>query len=290
MRTARSYEARTSIQGRGGPTTACRRSSTRSRCRRPPPATSGTSSSAYGWSTTQLSEPGRSSVTRSASGTDQGQDPVHLGRRQQHRRQRRRWCPLRPLGGRGQHLLRGAGQEPLAQALAVTLPDPTAGVELVVVAGHAGGGELVDVAEQQLGELGHGGGRESGLGGVPGQPAPAHPGTDPVGRQQRIHRPSGPRLAAAQGVGTLQRRAPRRAGVDVTGAARQLEEAADGHLHGRLDALAHRAAKADPIARHVCHHGGDRLRRDGGQTVPQGPQHAVVDAEGVRTCRRISET
>ena len=213
-------------------------------------------------------------MTSSASRPDQGQHPVHLGGGQQHRRQRRRWCPLRPLGGRRQHLLGGAGQQALAEALAVTLPDPPAGVELVVVAGHAGGGELVDVAEQQLGELGHRRRRQSGLGGVPGQPAPAHPGTDPVGRQQRIHRPSGPRLAPTQGVGALQRRAPRRAGVDVTGAAGQLEEAADGHLHGRLDALAHRAAEADPVAWHLRHHGGDRLRRDGRQSLPQGAQHA----------------
>ena len=115
VRTARSYEARTSSQARGGPTTACRRSSTRSRCRRPAPATSGTSSSAYGCSTTQLSEPGRSSVTSSVSAPTRAEHPVHLGGGQQHRGQRRRWLPLRPFGGRRQHVRGGAGEQALAR-------------------------------------------------------------------------------------------------------------------------------------------------------------------------------
>ena len=199
---------------------------------------------------------------------DQGQHAVHLGGGEQHRRQRPRWRPLRSFGRRGQHLLSGSGQEPLPEALAVALPDPSAGVELVVVARHAGGGQLVDVAEQQLGELGHRRRRQSRLGGVPGQPPPAHSGPDPVGRQQRIHRAPGPGLAAPQGVRTLERRASRRAGVDVTGAAGQLEEAADGHLDGGLDALAHGTAEADPVVWHLCHHRRDRLRRDGRQPFP----------------------
>ena len=54
----------------------------------------------------------------------------------------------------------------------------------------------------------------------PASSAPGHPGADPVGGEQGVHRPAVARLAAAQVVGALERRAERRAGVGVPGCRR----------------------------------------------------------------------
>lgn len=80
-----------------------------------------------------------------------------------------------------QLIRRVAQQESSAQLLEVALPDPARGRELVGVPGDACRGQLVDVGEDQLGELGQRLGRETGLHDGAGQFAPGDPGADPVG-------------------------------------------------------------------------------------------------------------
>ena len=220
--------------------TARQRAKMRFRCCRSRPATSGTSNTACGWSCSQASAPGRSSDASRVSPLTRASTPCTCAAGSSTAVSDVRRRPPGAVSSGGQDLWRGPGQQPLRETLAVTLPHPAAGGELVVVAGHTRRRQLVDVGEQQLGELRHRGRRQSRLGGRPGQPAPAHPGADAVRRQQRIHRATLSGLASTQGVRPLERGPARCAGVAVARPADQLQEATDRHLHGRFDVLAQR--------------------------------------------------
>ncbi len=124
----------------------------------PRPSMSGTRSSESGCppSRSSASSPGRSSPTSRVSGAERREHAADLGRGQQHRGQGRR-RRASPRARRAATSTSGAapGEQVLAQPLAVALPDPPAGRQLVGVPGDAGGGQLVDVGEHQLGELRH---------------------------------------------------------------------------------------------------------------------------------------
>ena len=182
-------------------------------------------------------------------GPERGQGASRLGGRQQHRRQRGRGSPLGARRRGGQHVGAGAGEQVLAEPLAVAVAHPAARRQLVGVAGHARRRELVDVGEEQLGELRHRRRGQARLGRRLGQLAPRHPGPDAVCREQAVHRPSAPRLPPSERVGTFAGRAERGARVDVAAAAGELEEAGDRHLHGLLDRVAGRAAQGAACSR-----------------------------------------
>ena len=168
--------------------------------------------------------------------------------RHDHGRQRGR---RRPLGAVGR-LLHVLGRRPVEQVGGQPLEQPLAHAagrgQLVGVAGHARGRQLVDVGEHQLGEPGEPLGRDAGGHGARGHLPPGHPGADAVGGQQRVGGASVARLAAAELVGALHGRRGRRPGVGAAPPARQGQEPAQRELHGVADDLAHAAAERALVA------------------------------------------
>ncbi len=213
-----------------------------------------------------LGQPRTSSVGWRVRGVEGGQRGRDLRLRQHDGGQRGRRLPVGALGGGVDGVGRRAGQQRPGQALEVALAHAAAALQLVGVAGHGGGGQLVDVGEDQLGEArelagvdacGHGGVRHV---------APRHPRPDPVGREQRLDRTPAARLAAPELVGALDGRRLRGVGVLAGG---QGEEAAEGELHGVADHLAHPAAQRPGIARHLVDDGEHGAVRDLGQPRAQ---------------------
>ena len=163
--------------------------------------------------------------------------------------QRRRRGPARPLR-RLEHLLVGSsGQQQLSDAGQQPLPHAPGRLGLVGVPGDAGRGELVDVGEDQLGEVDQHLAVDAVADRGERHLAPGDPGADPVRREQGVGAAPAPGLAAAELVGALdggRRRGPQ---VGATLAAGQREEAAERELHGVADGLAHRPAERVGVAR-----------------------------------------
>ncbi|GAA2995831.1 hypothetical protein GCM10020229_05430 [Kitasatospora albolonga] len=131
-----------------------------------------------------------------------------LGGGQQDGGQRDRRLPAGPQDGGGQDVRAGLGEQVAGQLFEVALVGPAAGGEFVGVARGARGGELVDVGEGQLGELGDLGGGQARRHRARGQAPPGHPGADAVGAEQGVHRAAVAHLAAPQLVGRVAGVAP----------------------------------------------------------------------------------
>ena len=167
------------------------------------------------------------------------------------------------------------------EPLQVAAPDPAGAGQLVGVPGHAGRGELVDVGEDQLGELGHRRGGQPAAHGGAGHLPPGDPGADPVGGEQRVHAPAGARLAAAERVRRLQGRAPAGcSGRRPAACSASWRKRAERDLHGVLDRS--RRICAGEGAGVAGHLGGDRADRplgDRGQPVAQRAATPLVEVE-----------
>ena len=114
-----------------------------------------------------------------------------------------------------------------------------------------GRGQLVDVGEDQLGEVGEHVGGQAVADRDRGQLPPRDPGADPERREQRVGGAAAARLAAAELVAALDGRGG--GGAQVLGAAPagQGEEAAERELDGVADRLAHGPREGVAIARHL---------------------------------------
>ena len=121
--------------------------------------------------------------------------------------------PAGPLGTPGDLLVGRPAQQVDGQSLELALREALDRGELVGVPGDAGGGQLVDVGEHQLGELGEHVGGHACLDRLLGQAAPRDAGTDAVGGQQGVHAAAAACLTAAQAVARLEGGAEGRAGV-----------------------------------------------------------------------------
>ena len=186
-----------------------------------------------------------------------GEHRPHLRLRHHHGGQRRRGLPAGALGGRDHGLGGVALEEVAGDPLQQPLADPSGGGQLVGVPGDAGRGQLVDVGEDQLGEVdqrlgghavGHGGGRH-----LP----PGDAGADPERREQGVRRPPAAGLAPAELVGALDGRGGRRTRVRAAAAAGQREEAAERELDGVADVLTHRAGQGALVAGDLLEDRGD---------------------------------
>ena len=258
-RQARAKDVCTSIHGRAGPTTASRPSSERTSAGRDRPSASGTSSTT---SSVVASRPGTSWVASGACG-----------------------CPARPApraprsSGRitavsvrgGAQSARSAaavssgsgraGEQQSGQPFQVARPHPAGGRQLVAVPGDAGGGQLVDVGEHQLGEPGQLLDGQPGRDGAGAHVPPGHPRPHPVGGQQGVHRAAAARLAPAELVRAVQRRADRRARVGAAARRRQFQEATEGQFDGVADDPAHVALEGIGVAGDLDDDLGDGRRR-----------------------------
>ncbi len=204
------------------------------------------------------------------------QHRAHLGLRHDQRGERRRRRPVGALGRGGDGGLGRAGQQVVRDPLEQPLADAAGGVQLVGVPSDAGGRELVDVGEHQLGERGQRVGRHPARDGGRRELAPGDPGTDPVRRQQCLRRPSAARLAPTQLVGTFDGRCGRRPGVGSAAPAGEGEEAAEGQLDGVADGLAHRPAERVGVARHLL----DDRRRPRARPPPGSSARMASTASG----------
>ena len=148
-RSARSYDARTSSHGRAGPTTASRPAQRAQQAAAARPAASGTSS------TRELGglEPGHVLGRLQRAGVELGEHGRALRARAGARRSASRRLPVGALGGRLQRVVGRRRAAALASAARGALPHPARRRQLVGVPGDAGRGQLVDVGEDQLGEL-----------------------------------------------------------------------------------------------------------------------------------------
>ena len=169
------------------------------------------------------------------------------------------------LGGRGDLVGGGALEQEHGDALEQPLPDPAGGLGLVGVAGDRGRRQLVDVGEDQLGEVGEHVGGEAVADRDHRQLPPRHPGADPERREQRVGGPAAARLAAAELVAALDGRGGGGAQVLGAAAAGQGEEAAERELDGVADRLAHRPRERVAVARNLVDDGRHHVVGDGGE-------------------------
>ena len=175
-----------------------------------------------------------------------------------------------------------AGEQGPREPLEVALADPPAALELVGVPGDRGRGQLVDVGEDQLGELRELTGVDPRLHRHARHVAPRGAGPDPVGREERLDRTSAAGLAAPELVGALDRRGLR--GVDVL-AGGEGEEPAEGELHRVADHLTHPAAPGAGIAGHLVDDGEHGTVGDLGEVRAQRGGHLGVEPDdGLYLC------
>ncbi|CAB4726355.1 unannotated protein [freshwater metagenome] len=186
----------------------------------------------------------------------------HLGLGHQHRAQRRGRSPVGALSGLEDDLGGGAVEQPSSDPLEQSLADPAGRGLLVVVPGDARGGQLVDVGEDQLGELDEHEPVDAVAHGRRGELAPRDPSADPVRRQQRVGRATAASLAPAELVGALDGGSRRGRHVGATASAGQRQEPAERQLHGVADGLAHRPAERVGVARHPVDDLGHHLVGD----------------------------
>ena len=146
----------------------------------------------------------------------------------------------------------------------VALVGPAPGGEFVGVARCARGGELVDVGEGQLGELGDlGGGQTCGYG-TGCQASPGHAGADAVGAEQGVHRSAVAHLATPQLVGCVT--AVAACGVP----AREVQVVPQGGADGSADGGAHVAREGVGVGRDLV---DDRLDDLVGGGLQRGPEY-----------------
>ena len=202
-------------------------------------------------------------------GRHRGEHAAHLRRRDDHGREGAGRRPVRARDRRLDRLGRRAVDEVLREALEQPLADAARGLELVVVPGEARGRELLDVGEDQLREQHQRAGVHPGAHRRRGQLAPGDARADPVRREQRVDRPAAPRLAATELVGAVDRHGGGLLGALALGPGGQLDEAAEGGLHGDPDGLAHRSAERVGVARDVVDDRRDGPLGDVGQDALQ---------------------
>ena len=180
---------------------------------------------------------------------DAVQHRAHLGLGHDHRGQGRGRLPVGALGGGDDLVDGGVPEQVVRDALEQPLPDPAGGGELVGVARHRGRGLLVDVGEDELGEVGE------------------HVGAEPCAgprwwraRARPPARRSGTPRAARRSCGRCVPRPGRAGRSPAAGAARtssraaaagQGQEAAQGELDRAADRLAHRARERVAVAGHL---------------------------------------
>lgn len=155
----------------------------------------------------------------------------------------------------------------------VALVGPAMGGQFVGVARGARGGELVDVGEGQLGELGDlGGGQTCGYG-TCCQASPGHAGADAVGAEQGVHRTAVARLAAAQLVGGVT-------GVAARGVpAREVQVVPQGGADGSADGGAHAARKGVGVGRDLVDDRLDDLVSGGLQRGPKCRDRRLIQGQ-----------
>jgi hypothetical protein len=192
----------------------------------------------------------RQVVQHQRAGIEQPQGRTGLRDRKQHHRQRTGRGPAGAFRGGDQGVLTGAAEQLAGELFELAFAGTAAHGQFVGVARGAGGGQLVDVGERQLGELGHHLGRQTRRHRTRCQPAPRDPRADPVGAEQRVHRPAVAHLAAPQLIRGLAR-------VATGGrAARQVEVVSERGAHGAPYRAAHPAGQRVRVARHLV---DDRL-------------------------------
>ena len=118
-------------------------------------------------------------------------------------------------------LLGQPAEQALGDAFEETLAHPPGRCQLVGVAGDAGGRQLVDVGEHQLGERDERSGVHPVAYGGRGHVAPGDAGTDPVRREEGLRRAAAASLATAELIGALDGRCRRRT---WTGAVAHVDE------------------------------------------------------------------
>jgi hypothetical protein len=161
-----------------------------------------------------------------------------------------------------------AREQRLGQLLQVAQAGPAGGGQLVGVPGHAGCRELVDVGEDQLGEVRDGGGGLTGAEADRGQLVPRDARPDPVRRQQRVEAAAVARLAAAQRVRALERRPQRGLRIRPGRTRDQLEEGAQRGHDGALDLRTQLAGERVGVRGHLGRDGIDGLQCDVLQPFP----------------------
>ena len=205
-----------------------------------------------------------------------GQGVGDLRLRQHERGQRAGRLPVGPLGRSSDRVGGSAGQQGPRQPFEVALADAPAALELVGVPGDRGRGQLVDVGEDQLGELRELARVDPRLHRHARHVAPRGAGPDPVGGEERLDRASAAGLAAAELVGALDR--GRLGGVRVPPGG-EGDEAAEGELHRVADHLAHPPAPGAGIAGHLVDDGEHRAVGDLREVRPQGGRHLGVEPD-----------